>query len=71
MSDRFRSPNSLPADHAFVLQFRPVTSTEKAQFAGRVEHLATGNAKYFDSQEELWDLLSQLLPGEATRTTDK
>jgi hypothetical protein len=71
MSDRFRSPNSLPADHAFVVQFRPATKTGGDRFAGRVEHIATGNAKYFDSQGELWDVLSQLLPREANRTTDK
>jgi len=71
MSDRFRSPDSLPADHAFVVQFRPAASIGEARFAGRVEHIATGNAKYFDSQEELWGVLSELLPGEANQTTDR
>jgi hypothetical protein len=71
MSDRFRSPNSLPADHAFVVQFRPAAGSGEDRFAGRVEHIASGNAEYFDSQEELWDVLSQLLPREANRTTDK
>ena len=71
MSDRFRSPNSLPADHAFVVQFRPIAKSGEARFAGRVEHIASGNAKFFDSQEELWDVLSELLPREASRTTDQ
>ena len=52
---------------SFGLQPRP----EEARFAGRVEHIATGNAKYFDSQGELWDVLSELLPREASRTTGK
>lgn len=71
MSESIRSPNALPADHAFVVQFRPAARTGETRFAGRVEHIASGNAKYFDSQKELWDVLSQLLPREANRTTDK
>jgi hypothetical protein len=57
--DRTRPPQ-LPADHAFVVQFR--TQAAPAQhFAGRVEHLASGQAAHFCSPEELLAFLEHIL----------
>lgn len=39
----------LPADHAFVLQFRAGAGADRAgPWAGRVEHVVTGRAARFE-----------------------
>jgi len=43
----------LPLDRAFVIQFRANVRLEEGSFSGRVEHLASGRAAHFQSQEEL------------------
>lgn len=57
-----RSNDTLPANRAFVIQFRPADLEGGTRFEGRIEHLASGRAEYFSSHEELCKLLDQLLP---------
>lgn len=57
-----QSKDALPANRAFVIQFRPADAEGDTRFEGRIEHLASGRAEYFSSHEELWKLLDQLLP---------
>ena len=54
----------LPANRAFVVQFRLVTDAGKDIFQGRIEHLASGKADYFSNERELHDLIGELLPFE-------
>jgi hypothetical protein len=42
-----------PADHAFVIAFRRDAALVDGEFAGRVEHLASGSAACFSSLEVL------------------
>ena len=56
-----RSSDTLPANRAFVIQFRPADPEGGTRFEGRIEHLASGRVEYFSSHEELWKLLDQLL----------
>ena len=63
MGERTQSNDTLPANRAFVIQFRPADSKGGTRFDGRIEHLASGRAEYFSSQEELWKILDQLLRG--------
>jgi hypothetical protein len=51
----------LPADHAFVLQLQESNGCPENCRAGRVEHLATGEAKRFTTTTELWDLVDKVL----------
>ena len=62
MGERTQSNDTLPADRAFVIQFRPAGPEGGTRFEGRIEHLSSGRAEYFSSQEELWKILDQLLP---------
>jgi hypothetical protein len=52
--------NKFPADEsplsphrAFVVQLREHTDVERGQWAGRVEHVTSGQATHFQSLEEL------------------
>lgn len=52
MSEQKRSaPKS--ADRAFVVQFRPQANPEECRFRGRVEQVASGDARHFESVEQL------------------
>ena len=62
MGERTQSKHSLPANRAFVIQFRPADPEGDTRFEGRIEHLASGRAEYFSSHEELRKLFDQLLP---------
>ena len=50
---------------AFVVQFRTRSTEAPAQFAGRVEHMASGRATRFSSPTELVEWLSQAFTGRA------
>ncbi len=54
---------SLPANHAFVVQFRAQQKGTPLRWEGRVEHLVSGEALRFDSQEELLAFVRRLLTG--------
>ena len=53
----------LPADHAFVLQLQESHGRPESCRAGRVEHLATGDATRFTTTTELWDFVDEVLTG--------
>jgi hypothetical protein len=55
---------SLPANRSFVVQFRAVTVENKDVYQGRIEHLASGKAENFSSEQELHDIVKRLLPQE-------
>jgi hypothetical protein len=46
---------------AFVVQFRTATGQTPGHFAGRVEHMTSGQAARFSSSEELVAFLTQIL----------
>jgi hypothetical protein len=50
----------LSPQRAFVVQFRE----GPAPWAGRVEHTVSGRAARFQSAEELWAFLTQIVGGE-------
>ncbi|MGI9285286.1 MAG: hypothetical protein ACR2P1_07845 [Pseudomonadales bacterium] len=65
-----QSNDLLPANRALIVQFRPAATGGKFVFAGRVEHLTSGNVHYFSSQQELNELFHQLLNGAKKRIID-
>jgi hypothetical protein len=46
---------------AFVVQFRTATGQTAGEFAGRVEHMTSGQAVRFSSSEELVAFLTRVL----------
>ena len=56
-----QSRRPLPANRAFVVQFVAQPGGERPCCSGRVEHLASGQATRFASQEELWAFISRIL----------
>jgi hypothetical protein len=43
------------------VQFRAETDAAQGRYAGRVEHVASGQAARFASREELWAFLTRVL----------
>ena len=58
MSQRFPS---LPSNRAFVVQFRLPSQGESMVWEGRVEHVVSGQAQRFESQEQLWAFITRVL----------
>jgi hypothetical protein len=58
MSD---SQPSLPANRAFVVQFRAQPTDASSTYEGRVEHLLSGQVARFHSLEELLAFMVRLL----------
>jgi hypothetical protein len=56
-----QSPPTLPTDHAFVVQFRAQPRSPLTCWDGRVEHVVSGQATHFHSQEELLAFISRVL----------
>lgn len=54
-----RSP-PLPAYGAFVVQLRADTQVETGRFAGRVEHILSGQATHFQSVEALLEFIARV-----------
>jgi hypothetical protein len=52
---------ALSPERAFVVQFREGSHTEAEPWAGRVEHVRTGEARRFESREELLAFIARLL----------
>jgi len=52
---------TLPIRQAFVVQLSAKTEGEKGQWAGRVEHIVSGQAAYFLSVEELLAFMTRVL----------
>jgi hypothetical protein len=61
----------LPPERAFVVQFRPEADLQRRQWAGRVEHVVSGQAAHFQSLEELKDFLTRVLASPAPQTSGK
>jgi hypothetical protein len=55
---------SLPVQRAFVVQFRAEADVEQGKFAGRVEHVVSGQATRFYSLDELLAFFAQILSQE-------
>lgn len=54
--------DALPADRAFVVQFRAAPGSEPlANLSGRVEHIRSGAARHFESLDELLRFLERSL----------
>ena len=53
--------NPLPTDHVFVLQLQESHDRVGTCRAGRVEHLASGEATRFATTLELWDFVDRIL----------
>jgi len=51
----------LPAERAFVVQFRAEGHPGKNLFVGRAEHIASGDAACFGSIEELTAFIAKVL----------
>ena len=51
----------LRSDHAFVLQLQETHGRPESCRAGRVEHLATGEAARFKTTTELWEFVDKVL----------
>lgn len=56
---QYRGP--FPIQHAFVVQFAVDTGLDDADLAGRVEHVASGQAMHFQSLEELLAFVTRIL----------
>ena len=56
-----QSQTALPANRAFVVQFRADSNLPQGEIAGRVEHVMSGQAKRFASMEELTTFLTHVL----------
>ncbi len=53
-------PKNLP-DLVFVVQFRDPTETRSARFAGRAEHIMSGQNTNFEAPEELVDFFGRVM----------
>jgi hypothetical protein len=51
----------LPAERAFVVQFRAQTAAGADIFVGRIEHMASGEATRFGSAEDLLAFVAKML----------
>jgi type II secretory pathway component PulM len=61
MSDDPRHHTALRPEHAFVVQFGPVTQVDAGPVEGRVEHLVSRQATRFQSLEALLAFVSRVL----------
>jgi hypothetical protein len=52
---------SLPSNRAFVVQFRLPSEGKPMVWEGRVEHVLSGQAQRFESQEQLWVFITRVL----------
>jgi hypothetical protein len=62
------SQPSLPANRAFVVQFRAQPTDASSTYEGRVEHLLSGQAARFHSLEELLAFMARVLSDVQTQT---
>lgn len=63
-------PAQLSVRRAFVVQFQADTAVERGRLAGRVEHVASGQATAFQSLEALLAFFAEVLRAERARATD-
>ena len=60
-------PPTLPVHRAFVVQFRAEAQVQCGHFAGRVEHVVSGQAMHFASLEELLAFMTKVLTEVCTK----
>jgi len=51
----------LPGNRAFVVQFQTPSEQFPELWDGRAEHLESGQVTHFDSPEQLWTFITQIL----------
>jgi len=51
----------LPVSRSFVVQLSADTSRDSRRFRGRVEHIASGRSRRFESLDELEAFLAEVL----------
>ena len=51
----------LPTRRAFVVQFAAETTAQQGAFEGRVEHVVSGQAQRFRTQDELMAFMQRVL----------
>lgn len=61
---------SMSAQHAFVVQFTSDADPASDQCTGRVEHVASGQATHFQSEEELLAFCSRVLADVRASSSD-
>jgi hypothetical protein len=52
---------SLPTERAFVVQFRGEAAVEQGHYAGRVEHVVSGQSAHFCTLEDLLAFMARVL----------
>lgn len=58
---KLQTESPLSPSRAFVVQFRTETNVARGRYAGRVEHIVSGQATHFGSLEELLAFIGQVL----------
>jgi hypothetical protein len=53
--------SALSVHRAFVVQLREQSDVEHGRWAGRVEHVTSGQATHFQSLEELLTFIAEIL----------
>jgi hypothetical protein len=66
MSQRSEHAPALPAERAFVVQFRAEAAVEPGSTLGRVEHVVSGQATHFHTLEELLVFMERVLAALST-----
>ena len=61
MKSQSQEQTQLPTQWAFVVQFSAETDVAQEHFAGRVEHVVTGQTTHFHTQEDLMAFLTRML----------
>jgi hypothetical protein len=59
--DHPASAPTLPSDQAFVVQFGPQIPGQPVRYAGRVEHLVSGQGRHFHSLADLCAFIARVL----------
>jgi hypothetical protein len=65
------NPYRLSVHRAFVVQFQSDTAVLQGRLAGRVEHVVSGQATYFQLLETLLTFIAQVLREEHDRSADQ
>jgi hypothetical protein len=58
-----RGARPLPAERAFVVQLHVETDVAQGRFAGRIEHVVSGQATHFDTLEGLLAFIERVITG--------
>jgi hypothetical protein len=70
MAQPLTPPASLSVHRAFVVEFHADADLQTGRVIGRVEHVVSGRAMPFQSQEMLLAFMAQVLHVERTRAVD-